>query len=48
MKEPKILEIMIQLERYEAQGVGKKDEVIAYCHVGLRASMIYTVAKTSL
>ena len=30
---------------YEAQGVDNKDEVVAYCHVGLRASVIYTVAK---
>ncbi len=30
---------------YESQGVNKKDEVVAYCHVGLRASVIYTVAK---
>ena len=30
---------------YEEQGVGKKEEVVAYCHVGLRASVIYTVAK---
>jgi thiosulfate/3-mercaptopyruvate sulfurtransferase len=30
---------------FEAQGVGNKDEVVAYCHVGLRASVIYTVAK---
>ncbi len=30
---------------YEAQGVNGKEEVVAYCHVGLRASVIYTVAK---
>lgn len=30
---------------YEQAGVKKKEEVVAYCHVGLRASVIYTVAK---
>lgn len=30
---------------YEQAGVEKKQEVVAYCHVGLRASVIYTVAK---
>lgn len=30
---------------YEEAGAKKKEEVVAYCHVGLRASVIYTVAK---
>lgn len=30
---------------YEEAGVKKKEEVVAYCHVGLRASVIYTMAK---
>lgn len=30
---------------YSAQGVGKKEQVVAYCHVGLRASTVYTLAK---
>lgn len=30
---------------FEVQGVDKKEEVVAYCHVGLRASVIYTIAK---
>jgi len=30
---------------YEEAGVEKKQEVVAYCHVGLRASVIYTMAK---
>lgn len=30
---------------YDEAGAGKKEEVVAYCHVGLRASVIYTVAK---
>ena len=32
-------------QMYEAQGVKKGEELIAYCHVGLRASTIYTLAK---
>ncbi len=30
---------------YEESGAKKKEEVVAYCHVGLRASVIYTIAK---
>lgn len=30
---------------YSAQGVGKREQVVAYCHVGLRASTVYTLAK---
>ena len=30
---------------FEEAGVDKNQEVVAYCHVGLRASVIYTVAK---
>lgn len=30
---------------YTDAGAKKKEEVVAYCHVGLRASVIYTVAK---
>jgi thiosulfate/3-mercaptopyruvate sulfurtransferase len=30
---------------YKEAGVKKKELVVAYCHVGLRASVIYTVAK---
>ncbi|OEK01714.1 hypothetical protein BFP97_09380 [Roseivirga sp. 4D4] len=32
-------------QMYAAQGVGKGEQVVAYCHVGLRASTIYTIAK---
>lgn len=32
-------------QMYEAQGVAKGEQVVAYCHVGLRASTIYTMAK---
>ena len=33
------------LDFYQNAGVKKKEEVVAYCHVGLRASVIYTMAK---
>ena len=32
-------------EMYKAQGVNSGEQVVAYCHVGLRASTIYTLAK---
>ena len=30
---------------YEDEGIAKNDEIITYCHVGLRASVLYTVSK---
>ncbi len=30
---------------FEDQGIEKNDEVITYCHVGLRATVLYTIAK---
>lgn len=32
-------------QMYAAQGVAEGEQVVAYCHVGLRASTIYTLAK---
>lgn len=32
-------------QMYAAQGVAQGEQVVAYCHVGLRASVIYTLAK---
>ncbi len=32
-------------EMYKSQGVSNGNQVVAYCHVGLRASTIYTLAK---
>ncbi|MBO3698463.1 sulfurtransferase [Roseivirga sp. E12] len=32
-------------QMYATQGVKKGEQVVAYCHVGLRASTIYTIAK---
>lgn len=31
--------------RYEGQGITKNQSVVSYCHVGLRASVIYTIGK---
>lgn len=33
------------LAYFQEAGVDKKQEVVAYCHVGLRASVIYSMAK---
>ena len=33
------------LAYFQEAGVKKKEEVVAYCHVGLRASVIYSMAK---
>lgn len=30
---------------YQSQGVSEGEQVVAYCHVGLRASTVYTLAK---
>lgn len=32
-------------QMYSAQGVAEGEQVVAYCHVGLRASTVYTLAK---
>ncbi|OEK05292.1 sulfurtransferase [Roseivirga misakiensis] len=32
-------------QMYQSQGVADGEQVVAYCHVGLRASTIYTLAK---
>jgi thiosulfate/3-mercaptopyruvate sulfurtransferase len=32
-------------EKYKEQGIGKNQSVINYCHVGLRATVLYTIGK---
>ena len=34
------------LQYFASQGINKEDKVITYCHVGLRATVLYTISKS--
>ncbi|RLD22000.1 MAG: sulfurtransferase, partial [Bacteroidetes bacterium] len=33
-------------EYFFSEGINKDDKVITYCHVGLRATVLYTISKS--
>jgi len=40
-----LLDEQTLMEQYKEHGIGKDQSVINYCHVGLRATVLYTVGK---
>lgn len=44
-EDQKLLPEEVLRQFYEDQEISKKDEVITYCHVGLRATVLYTISK---